>query len=229
MFKPSLLKIFALGLFASSVAQAAPLKVNTCAVTFLATGKPGFLKVNGQGADCKGTLESDAKVISGEVSVPMSKFVTGIDLRDDHMKKKYFEVEKYPDAILKITKFETSGKEGESKGPFSGTLKFHGVEKPVTGTAVSKLSGTKNAIEAEFSLNLDDYKLEVPTYAGVTVANKVDVKAVLETEVGAAVPVAGAPSKAAEPAKTAAPAAKAAAPAPKAPAKAADPKKKDAK
>jgi polyisoprenoid-binding protein YceI len=203
MFKPSLLKIAALGLFVSSIAQAEPLKVNSCAVTFLATGKPGFLKVNGQGADCKGTLESDAKGISGEVTVPMSKFVTGIDLRDDHMKKKYFEVEKYPDAILKIAKFETSGKEGKSEGPFTGTLNFHGVEKPVTGTAVSKVSGGKNSIEADFTLNLDDYKLEVPTYAGVTVANKVDVKAVLETEVSAvaAAAPAPAPAKAAEPAK----------------------------
>lgn len=216
MFKPSLLKMFALGLFASSVAQAAPLKVNTCAVTFLATGKPGFLKVNGQGADCKGTLESDAKGISGEVTVPMSKFVTGIDLRDDHMKKKYFEVEKYPNATLKITKFETSGKDGESKGPFTGTLNFHGVEKPISGTAVSKVGGGKNAIEADFTLNLDDFKLEVPTYAGVTVANKVDVKAVMETEVGAA--VAAAPVKAAEPVK--------AAPAGKAAVKPADAKKK---
>lgn len=213
MFKPYLLKICALGLFASPIVHAAPLKVNTCAVTFLATGKPGFLKVNGQGADCKGTLESDAKGISGEVSVPMSKFVTGIDLRDDHMKKKYFEVEKYPNAILKITKFETSGKDGESKGPFTGTLNFHGVEKPISGTAVSKVGGGKNAIEAEFSLNLDDFKLEVPTYAGVTVANKVDVKAVMETEIGAAVAAApAAPAKAAEPAK-AAPAAKGAKPA----------------
>lgn len=214
MFKPSFLKVFALGLFASSVAQAAPLKVNSCAVTFLATGKPGFLKVNGQGADCKGTLESDASGISGEVSVPMSKFVTGIELRDDHMKKKYFEVEKYPDAVLKIIKFETAGKEGETKGDFKGTLKFHGVEKAVSGTAVSKVSGSKNAIEADFSLNLDDYKLEVPTYAGVTVANKVDVKAVLETELGATAPVAAAPAaKAAEPAKAAAPAGKATKPA----------------
>ncbi len=195
MFKSNLLKISVLSLFAASAGSAAPLKISNCSVNFLAQGKPGFLKINGTGADCKGNLENDGKALTGDITVPMAKFATGIDMRDEHMRKNYFEVAKYPDAVLKLTKFDTSGKDGDAKKPFKGTLNFHGSEKPVEGTASFKNDGGKSFVEAEFPIGLEEFKITVPKYAGVTVADTVTVTTKFETTAAVGAPATNAAAK----------------------------------
>jgi YceI-like domain len=166
--------LFATALFA------APLKISSGSVTFLATGKPGFLKINGAGPDLRGTLDKTDKSMTGELTVTMEKFATGIDLRDEHMKEKYFEVKRFPEAILKIKELALNNK-GEADGaPFKGTLLFHGVEKDIVGTASVAIKGSKNIIDAEFPMALKDFNIDVPSYAGVKVADSVVVKAKVE-------------------------------------------------
>ena len=197
MLKFRFLELTVVSLFAAPSLWATPLKITTSSVTFIATGKPGFLKINGTGPDCHGTLDKEPKGITGEVSVPMEKFVTGIDLRDEHMKEKYFEVKKYPEAILKIIKFETDAKGEASDKAFKGTLNFHGIEKEIEGTATAKNDGGKTNIDANFPVTLSDFNISVPTYAGVKVADKVVVTAKIQAEAGASPVAAAAPLPAA--------------------------------
>lgn len=184
MLKSNALKISVISLFVAPCLNAAPLKIISGSASFIATGKPGFLKINGTGPDIKGNLDKGAKGITGEISVPMDKFVSGIDLRDEHMKEKYFEVKKYPEAVLKVTSFELDSSGQAKEKPFKGTLKFHGIDKEVSGTASLVNEGTKQTIEATFPLTLSDFKIDVPTYAGVKVADTVVVEAKLQTEAG---------------------------------------------
>ncbi len=182
MFKSRKIKGSILSLFVAPSLWAAPLKIVSGSVTFMATGKPGFLKINGTGPEVRGTLDKGAKGITGELSVPMAKFVTGIDLRDEHMKDKYFEVKKYPEATLKITQFETDGRGQAKEKPFKGNLKFHGVDREVEGVASVVNDGAKQNIDASFPLILSDFKIDIPTYAGVKVADKVVVQAKMQVE-----------------------------------------------
>lgn len=182
MFKFSLLKISLLSIFVAPCLSASPLKVLSGSASFIATGKPGFLKINGTGPEIKGNLDKGEKSITGDLSVPMEKFVTGIDLRDEHMKEKYFEVKKYPESTLKITSFDLDASGQAKEKPFKGVLKLHGIEKEVSGTASLSNDGTKQNIEASFPITLSDFKIDVPTYAGVKVADTVQVQAKLQTE-----------------------------------------------
>ncbi|MBC7659791.1 MAG: YceI family protein [Chitinophagaceae bacterium] len=203
MLKSRVLKLTALSFLVVPSIWAAPLKVSTGSVSFIATGKPGFLKINGTGADCHGTLDKDGKGITGEIGVPMEKFATGISMRDEHMKDKYFEVKKYPEATLKITKFETDANGDASKKPFTGKLNFHGIERDIEGTATTKTQNGKTTVDANFPLKLSDYNIDIPTYAGVKVADTVEVNANFEAETdakAAALPV-PIPAPAAAPAK----------------------------
>ena len=171
----------ATGVLSGSI-YASPMKINGGTVSFIATGKPGFLKINGTGPDLQGVLDRDAKGLTGEVSVPLEKFVTGIDLRDEHMKEKYFEVKKYPAAILKITQFDLDAAGVAKEKPFKGTLKFHGVEREVSGVASASNEAGKETVEASFPLILSDYKIDIPSYAGIKVADTVEVRAQFQAE-----------------------------------------------
>jgi hypothetical protein len=55
---------------------------------------------------------------------------------------------------------------------FEGLLTLHGVTKPVSG----KFSiSDQRAVEASFSVKLIDFAVAIPTFAGVTVADNVEV------------------------------------------------------
>jgi polyisoprenoid-binding protein YceI len=102
-------------------------------------------------------------VTATNIKVPMNSLKTGIELRDKHMKEKYIETAKFPDAEL----IEATGKGGKGRGK----LKFHGVEKEVTGTY--KIVGKE--MEAEFPIKLSEFGITGIKYMGVGVKDDVKV------------------------------------------------------
>lgn len=145
-------------------------------VEFEAVGKPSFLKIKGEGEGPQGNVKLD-KNVTGEFTFKLSTLATGIALRDTHMKDKYLQVGQYPDATLKlqeVTGWDVS--KAEAKGiPFIGTLKIHGVEKPVTGTVDVKTKGSGYEVSANFEAKISDFSIDIPSYAGITVADNVKV------------------------------------------------------
>lgn len=141
-------------------------------VGFIAVGPAGF-KINGKTASISVAEEGDFYVLS----VPMDTVKTGIDLRDRHMREKYVETQKFPNAELKVSK--ASLKEGDGQNA-KGLFKVHGVEKEV---AVN-YSVSKNAeallVKGTFNLNLKEHGIEVPNYLGVTVKPEVVVRATFQ-------------------------------------------------
>ena len=164
--------------FAKGPAEAVSFQVipEKSAVRFLAVGRPSMLKIHGTSTEGpKGSLKLEGAKLLGEILVSVSKLDTGIALRTEHMKEKYLEEKKYPEAKLTVLEagvepaFSTTISTKEA--PFRGKLALHGKEKEVSGT----FQAENGKLSAKFPVNLTDFAIEVPKYLGVTVAEQVDV------------------------------------------------------
>jgi polyisoprenoid-binding protein YceI len=121
------------------------------------------------------TAESRAAVINGgvrkggnatiaSISLPLDSLSSGIALRDEHMKRKYFEIQKHPIAVLK----GISAQEGR----FTAKLLLRGVEKEIEGEYQLKGQGAV----ARFKTTLSDFNIPEPRYMGVGVEDEVEVE-----------------------------------------------------
>lgn len=154
-------------------AYAAAVKSKSGEVHFLAKGNPGFMKIEGKSSGgLTGELDPANTSAPGVFTFAMSELETGIELRDEHMKEKYLEVEKFPEAKLVLKNVAgLSAIDGNGKGSFSGTLTLHGVSRDVSGSY--EIEGRK--VKASFTTKISDYAINVPSWMGVTVADNVDV------------------------------------------------------
>jgi polyisoprenoid-binding protein YceI len=175
-------RLIILFLLVSAIASADDLQIaNKGQVSFVAVGKPSFLKINAKGSAATGALQLNQGAVSGNLEFDLTTLQSGISLRDEHMKEKYLEVGKYPKATLAIDKlavpasFLASGTAATI--PFEGTLTLHGVSKKVSGQADLSKVGSEMIALANFPLKLSDFKIDVPKYAGITVADEVKVNA----------------------------------------------------
>jgi polyisoprenoid-binding protein YceI len=142
-------------------------------VTFVAIGRPSMLKIHGKSdKPLHGTLTIAGQKLSGKCSFDLESLTTGLSLRDDHMKHKYLETEKYPQASLSFTKAALSS----DKAPFEGSLTLHGVSKPIRGNASFSNQAGKMRIAAEFELDIAEYGISQPSFSGITMAKKVNVQ-----------------------------------------------------
>ncbi|MGE0631173.1 MAG: YceI family protein [Pseudobdellovibrionaceae bacterium] len=148
-------------------------------VSFLAIGKPSFLKIKGKGDSLKGKAEVAGSQVTGEFQFPLKNLSTGINMRDEHMKDKYLQVSQFPNATLKITKLDLpvdfDVKNSELKDQkFEGTMQIHGKEKPIAGTA--NFNGKDSTLTAKMNLKISDYGVDIPSYMGITVSEDVEVE-----------------------------------------------------
>src|SRR4051812_42213663 len=84
-------------LAAPLLATAAPAKIANAEVLFQATG-PAGLKIEGKTTDL--SVGSAGKSV--RIRVALAGLDTGIALRNKHLKEKYLELEKYPEAVLEV-------------------------------------------------------------------------------------------------------------------------------
>jgi len=161
----SKLSLMGLLLLFSFICEAKPLVVEGD-VEFVAIGRPDFITIDGvDGKLVDSKLVYDAGKITGEISVDLTKMTTDMDLRDEHMKERYLVTAKYPKA--RLSKIVAVG------GKFTGQLTIKDETKPVSG----KFKLTDKKLSAEFKIQLKDFKnVGVPSHAGITVANEVEIK-----------------------------------------------------
>ena len=147
------------------------------AVSIFTKTKPMSIKINGKGGPPKGELLIDGEKVSGNFEFELATIDTGIDGRNNHMKNKYLEVDKYPKAKLVIEKVNhlkgwSLARPTLNDDEFEGQLTMHGETKPVSG----KFSiDDKRAVEAKFTIKLTDFKIPPPEFAGITVNNEIDI------------------------------------------------------
>lgn len=159
------------------------LKSEGSAVTFLATTRPKIININGNGSAPRGEVTVKDTTISGEIEFDAASFKTGMDRRDEHLRG-YLETEKHPTAKLVFKDFAIPGKiladqKAEIKeAPFSATLILHGERKDITGKMDLVRSANEIKGESRFTVVLSDYKIEQPSFAGVSVNQEIQVKVV---------------------------------------------------
>jgi len=157
-------------------AEARVESVGDATATFDATG-PGGLNIHGSTDDLVAS-EQAGKV---EVKVALASLTTGIALRDSHMREKYLEVAKFPDATVVVErsklKFPTKG--AAVRGRVAGAMTIHGVTRSVTLDYAASTAGPKGdriAVSGAAPIDIRDFGIEVPSYLGVGVDPHVTLK-----------------------------------------------------
>lgn len=149
---------------------------------FEALGRPSMVKIKGHGEGPDTKLTLDGKNLSGELVFKMETLDTGIGMRNEHMKDKYLEVQKYPTSTLKLKDvvlpegFSVANPELKDF-PFKGKLTLHGVEKDVEG----KVNVAKDLkATADFEIKISDFAIAIPSYLGITVADSVKIHVTID-------------------------------------------------
>lgn len=162
----------AASLWLTSHLAAAALHGNKGFAIFKAVG-PAGMEIQGKTSDIT-VSETNQDVL---VKVALARLDTGISLRNRHMREKYLEVAKYPNAELVVKrsdlKFPEAGKEVQSAA--DGELKIHGKSRKVHFNYRAK--NTSGGIDVTGSTRIDirDYGIVVPSYLGITVKPNVDI------------------------------------------------------
>lgn len=168
--------VAAIGIAALSIAAPAYAKLNRpsqASARFVASG-PGGLKIEGKTSELLVTEEGD----NVRFVVPLGALDTGIELRNRHMREKYLEVPKYPNAELVVAraalKFPAEGQSSSGEAP--GTMTIHGQSKPVTVNYRAQRGGAGIDVSGTIRIDIKQFGIDIPSYLGVTVKPDVDVR-----------------------------------------------------
>lgn len=148
------------------VAHANIARMGEAHVSFNASG-PAGMTISGTTSELE-VVETEQEIV---VTVPLRNLDTKIDLRNKHMREKYLEVAKYPNAELRVLKVAIDAGAGKAVGK----LTLHGRSKPIAFSYSRKTEGGAIAVTGAFRVNMDEYGIEKPGYAGISVKPDVDV------------------------------------------------------
>jgi polyisoprenoid-binding protein YceI len=149
-------------------------KAGDSSATFSGKGPAGF-KIEGK------TKAVEVKDEGGKLSVivGLKDLDTGIELRNKHMRDKYLEVEKFPDARLDVAadalKVPGDGESVESTA--KGTFSLHGKTKDVSFKYKAQCKAGACDIDGTADINFNDFGVNVPSYMGITVKPDITVRA----------------------------------------------------
>jgi hypothetical protein len=132
------------------------------------------------------TLTPAAGMFGGDLSVALGTLDTGIDLRNEHLRRKYLEVDRGPGfdrAVLSgISLGGGDPRRVQGRTPFTATLLLHGERRPVAGQATVHHDGSAVRVEARFPVSVSAFGIAKPQYLGVGVKDQVMVTASLVAE-----------------------------------------------
>lgn len=155
-------------LAASAAAHAGLARAGDAQVQFTASG-PAGMNIVGTTNELQVT-ETDKEIV---ITVPLKNLDTKIDLRNKHMREKYLEVDKYPNAELRVAKDAVQKNATSSQA--TGQLTIHGKTKPTSFTYTTKPAGAGATVTGSVHVNMKDFGIAQPGYAGITVKPDVDV------------------------------------------------------
>jgi polyisoprenoid-binding protein YceI len=143
---------------------------------FTAIGKPKALKIVGKGNGPQGKLNINtteknktSTTLSGSLEVDLTQLTTDLSLRDQHMKNKYLEVDKFPKAVLTIQNLPYQ-KGNTQEGTFEGDLQLKNTHKK---TLIHYRLDPSGKLDADFTIKLSDFNVTIPSFAGITIADEV--------------------------------------------------------
>ena len=143
-------------------------------VSFTAIG-PAGMRIIGTTSELRVDEDAQGNIT---ITVPLGQLTTGIDLRDKHMREKYLEVPKFPNAVLKVQRSSLTLPAASQSGTYetNGMLTLHGTTKPVHLRYTAKHDAqTTFAVASTFALDMTDYGIDKPGYRGISVKTAIDL------------------------------------------------------
>ncbi|WP_185903023.1 YceI family protein [Bacteriovorax stolpii] len=166
-------------------AQAEKIAVDSknSAVEFLAIGSPSAIKIKGEKAKVDGVVQIENNKLQAILKVDLNTFETGMEMRDEHMKENYLQTDKPENKIAQLeiknlnipTEYWKNSKELNLE--FTGDLTLHNIKKPIIGKILLSPYKDNSTINttSELKIKLSEHKIEIPTFAGITVAEDVNI------------------------------------------------------
>jgi polyisoprenoid-binding protein YceI/mono/diheme cytochrome c family protein len=108
---------------------------------------------------------------TGSVRIDLSGFTTGLSLRDEDLRDQFFQVDRFPQAVLTVSRLErpsqgvlVPGREGQADAV--GTLSLHGKEQPVRIPITVQLADDGKSrdlrVVGTFDVALADHAIQRP-------------------------------------------------------------------
>lgn len=137
---------------------------------------PSFEEVKAKNKSVTFVLNTETGDIAALALIKGFRFK--IALMEEHFNENYIESDKYPKATFKgkVYGFEMS-KLSETNKDFSikGTLELHGKSKEITVPAKIKKTADGIEITSSFSVNSDDFNIQIPKVVSNKVSKKVNI------------------------------------------------------
>ena len=120
--------------------------------------------------------------LGGDIRVDLKGIVTGIGLRDQHLREKYLETARgdgFDAAVLSDIRLPEADASVQGRARFTAILLLHGTKQAVSGQAEIRRDGSGVKVDATFPITLSAYGIPEPRYLGVGVKDEVVVKTTL--------------------------------------------------
>ncbi|HSD08639.1 YceI family protein [Flavobacterium sp.] len=148
-------------------------------VIFFEASVPLFEAVEAKNENVDGTLIPDKSEIT--FTAVIKKFQFKRNLMQEHFNNNYLESDRYAKATFKgvIEKFDLKVvNETEKDFLIKGKLTIHGQTRMVSVIAKIKRVGNGIQINSNFTLNTDDFKIEIPNMVVAKISKKVNTQLV---------------------------------------------------
>jgi len=114
------------------------------------------------------------------IDIDAASVVTDEDQLTEHLKTPdFFDVARFPKATFVSTKIEP-GKDGGAAYTVTGNFELHGVKKSISFPATVQVAADTVAVNAEFSINRQDFGLVYPGKADDLIRDGVVIKLLLK-------------------------------------------------
>jgi len=128
----------------------------------------------------------DKKTGQVEFSVLIKSFAFEKALMQEHFNENYLESDKFPKSVFKgriddLSKIDFN-QEGKYTVTVTGQLTLHGETKTVTTPATFTVQKESMIAVAEFSIELDDYKIGIPALAKDKISKTIKIAVNLKYE-----------------------------------------------
>jgi polyisoprenoid-binding protein YceI len=127
----------------------------------------------------KATSVLDTETGKLEFAVLIKAFQFEKALMQEHFNENYLESSKYPKATFKGAIVDNTavnyGKDGSYPVTVKGEMTIHGVAQPLAAPGVITVKDGKISAESEFSVQVADYKIEIPAVVRDNIAKEVKI------------------------------------------------------
>ncbi len=132
------------------------------------------------GINKSATTVFDAGTGQIEFALLVKSFEFKSALMQEHFNENYMESDKFPKSTFKGTITNISKVNFQADGSYpvtvKGTIEIHGIKKEVETTGLFKVSGESIVSTAEFTVTLEDFKIDIPSLVKDKISKTATIK-----------------------------------------------------